>query len=78
MYEIEHGVAMPGRRHKYPFPELEVGDSFFVPFKDPSSRDETVRLAVTIGSSACHCGKKLGRKFATRTVEGGLRAWRIS
>jgi hypothetical protein len=45
-----------GRRRKYPFEEMGVGDYFFVPGKTRN----------TLGTYVCTVGKQLGRKFATR------------
>lgn len=62
---IEHDV--PLRTHKYPFREMQVGDSFFVP-------------AVPIGKlagSASYVQRQTGYKFRLRTVEGGVRVWRV-
>ena len=48
--------------------KMEVGDSVFVPdVRQP-------RLA----SSISYTGKKTGRKFTYRTVEGGFRVWRAA
>jgi hypothetical protein len=71
MFKIEKGVPLiprPGGRtgSKYPLDEMEVGDSFLV-------EGGTVKnLSCTIRAHA----KKVGGKFATRTVEGGVRVWR--
>ena len=67
---VDKGVPMPCRPtgKKYPFEEMEVGDSFFV-------RGETARI------NPAYWGKKLNVKFATRfVVENnvrGTRVWRI-
>ena len=73
MYKIEKTVAVPamaqmGPPRKYPFPEMEVGDSIYV-----------VGQTLTGGSgySARLYGKKSGRAFTVRVVEGGVRIWRI-
>ncbi len=75
MFEVEKGVPMPkpvraGRQTKYPWKELAVGDSFFVPADavKPQSARGAVRTANRIYAD---------RRFATRTVEGGIRVWRI-
>lgn len=47
-----------GRRRKYPFETLDVGEMFFVP--------DRVKNNITTYASAV--GKKLGRKFATRLM----------
>jgi hypothetical protein len=51
-------AVMPDRARKYPFPEMEVGDMFFVP--DANRK--------TLASHANASGRKLGMKFSVRTV----------
>jgi len=70
-FTIEKGVPVPkqvgaGRKNKYPFDALEVGDSFFV-------KDTKVKA---ISKTCSNHGKRLSRKFASRTVDGGVRVWR--
>lgn len=63
---IDKGIPMP---RKFPFEEMEVGDSFVVP---PDTHRTTVNIA------AKRFGDKHGMKFATRTMpDGTLRCWRI-
>lgn len=67
--KIEKGVEIPPqtRRLKYPFEDMEVGDSFFVK-ADP----KTIR-------AAAHNYRKTrdkSRKFTIRAVDGGARVWR--
>jgi hypothetical protein len=47
---------------------MEIGDSFFVA---NVAREK-------VGGAACFAGKKHGRTFKTRTVEGGTRVWRVA
>lgn len=71
-FKIEDGIAIPAerqprtRRAKYPWNELEVGQSFFV--EGSSAR--------SMGSTASHAGRRLKRKFIARSTEGGVRVWR--
>lgn len=65
--KIESGIPMPGGSGKYPWDEMRVGDSFFVPGKSVSAMG-----AVAGGRSARH-----GGKYACRTVDGGVRVWRV-
>lgn len=68
--EIETGVPLPhkGRwRALYPWRDMIIGDSFFVPGKTPK----------TMTGSAAHARKQLGFKFTLRSVDGGVRVWRI-
>lgn len=59
--------ASGGATGKYPWAEMEVGDSFLV---------KNVRQQ-HMGQLASAAGARLGRKFSTRTVENGVRVWRI-
>lgn len=73
MFEIEKKVPVPptdrpGRPSKYPFREMVPGDSFFV-------AGQTVREGAS--SAARVFAHRSGRKFRTRTVEGGVRIWRV-
>ena len=73
--KIEAGVPMPGDgRRRYPFHEMEVGDSFFVPHADKSGRD----LSTRVSNAAVKWGKIHDCKFTIRQVDGGARCWRVS
>ena len=71
-YVIEQGVPMPskmaGRGHvKYPFQQMEVGDSFLAPLADRSR----------ISSMAAITGKRKGLAFSVRKVGSEqIRIWR--
>ena len=86
-YEIEKNVPLRGRG-KYPFNEMEVGDSFFV----PSPFHNKARQAA-LARNGKRYRKRSGKpqRFITRTVntvvkgndinrnygEGGIRIWRV-
>lgn len=71
---IDRGIPLPSEppknARKYPFRDLELGDSFFAPCK---TREQLKSL---ISRSSCSC-----RRFVTRSVveDGvkGLRVWRV-
>jgi hypothetical protein len=71
-FKIEDEHAIPaarqhnGRREKYPWSQLDVGQSFFV---------EGVALR-SMSSTASHAGRRNGKKFIARDAEGGVRVWR--
>ena len=68
--EIEKGIPMPEPRVwgiTAALRKMDVGDSIFLRGK----KQNTVTSLVAILT------KKTERKFATRTVDGGLRVWRI-
>lgn len=80
MFTIEKGIPIPnsyrkGAPNKYPFSQMEVGDSFFVPYKD---HDDYVRLTKTIHSAFVYYKKTLEHKHAMRKIvqENGIRVWR--
>ena len=67
-FKIEKGKPLPPRNARYPFSEMEIGDSIYVP-------NQTTRGAV--GQAARNYGHRNGVKFATRTDDKGVRIWRI-
>ncbi len=78
MYEIKKGVPLPpsrqvGRGTKYPFLEMEVGDSFFhkLDGEDPSAAQRRLSVA------AQYASKKTGRIFTTRVFEEAIGVWRL-
>lgn len=77
-FTIEKGIPppedKPKTRNKYPFKEMEIGDSFFVQTSDDED-ERTVRNK--IGTAARGAKWRTGMKFVTRAVEGGVRVWRV-
>lgn len=65
--EVESGVPLPVERRRYPYAQMQVGDSFVV---------RSVSLQVVCNANY-RTGKKLGRKFVARKVEDGVRVWRV-
>lgn len=61
-----------GRRPKYPFANMEVGDCFYVPARD-------IRSANVLASSARQWAHRNGKdwKFATRVVGDMVGIWRV-
>ena len=74
MYKIEKGIritSIPKKEHsKYPFKDMEVNDSFFIPEKDLTR--SKIQSAVTYYSL-----KHPERRFTVRRTEDGCRIWRI-
>jgi len=60
-------VPIPSSRYKYPWQRMKIGDSFFVKGK----------TAQQFGGHIAHAGKHYHMTFTTRTVNGGLRVWRV-
>ena len=66
-YTIDKGIPLPPQRQKYPFVDMEVGDS--------------IELEVTrssVGTSIANCQRATGRKFTVRKTEKGIRVWRVA
>lgn len=71
MFEVEKNIPVPNARRQYPWRRMEVGDSFFLSGDFPAAKRSV------IACSAASFGKRSGKKFITRRVEGGLRVWRV-
>jgi hypothetical protein len=79
-FKIEKGIPLcrpSSKSNKYPFDDMEVGDSFFAPHPEAKN----ARMSALARNKGQY--KKLPkhipvqRRFATRTVEGGIRIWRV-
>jgi hypothetical protein len=73
MFEADSKFKAPTvtTHRKYPFRTMQIGESFFV----PGGKQANVG-----GCAYAHCSTSAGRgkRFTTRTVEGGVRCWRIA
>jgi hypothetical protein len=67
-FRVEKGIPVPKviAHQVYPFPIMEVGDSFSI---DSNTK---VRAAASL------FGKRHGSKFATRRDGNGYRVWRVA
>ena len=67
--KIEKGLPRPvmRERRRYPYREMELGDSFWV---------AEIGLQVMMNTNY-RWGKRLGRRFVARAEGGGVRVWRI-
>jgi hypothetical protein len=76
--KIEKGIPVPerpsGSAAKYPWNQLEVGDSFVV----PRMNGEPMQLTRERAGKAIQFAKKRGWTFCTRQVETGIRVWRLT
>jgi hypothetical protein len=81
-YEIEKGVALPpvpqSFTRKYPFPDMEPGDSFLIPAKNGERQRLRQRIRCAARRFAARRTMPDGVRFTTRAVEGGVRCWRIA
>lgn len=68
--KIEKGIPMPEKRgapRKYPFPDMEIGDSF-----------EALIEPDALRAAAYKFQKRYGGQFKVRKHENGARAWRVA
>lgn len=63
-------VGRRGRRPKYPFATMQIGDSFLA---EGDARDTKWRAA----DAAYKIGRKLGRQFTARKEGQNVRIWRV-
>lgn len=71
MIKVDKDIPIPKvryDRHVFPFDQLQLGDSFFVPNDHPSFH--SVRSLATIN-------KTHERAYTCRRCEGGVRVWRV-
>lgn len=80
-FKVEQGIELPpkpepGRRaYKYPWDEMKVGDSFFVPAEEGRARKMGQQI---IGGGHTRARRQNQRRvFTFRQVEGGVRIWRV-
>ena len=75
-FEIDKDIPLPPLRRnrspkpKYPFGDLEIGDSFLV----PGPKVANVRNAMGYFRKI----KDSSKTFCTRRVDGGIRVWRLT
>lgn len=74
--EIEKDMPIIPRNPSfiYPFRKMEVNDSFLVKIEKGESFKQ---IRSRLGSVVLNMKRTHGLKFATRTVEEGIRIWRI-
>ena len=75
-YVIERGIPIPpdtepAGNERYPLRRLKLGDIFFVPRLSPSA---AIMKQLTIRSLS----QRYGVPVEMRTVDGGLRVWRVA
>ncbi len=72
---IEKNIPIPDNRKLYPFSEMEIGDSFFIPMKIGENnyrQKQKVHLAVWRFHQ-----RHSDKKFTTASEDNGIRIWRI-
>lgn len=80
--EIEKGVPIPDPpiRGKYPFDQLDEGDSFLVEYAAKATAEAKKKLLVNLKSSARRLMANSSKEFvcyAREPEENGVRCWRV-
>ena len=77
-YKIEKGIRMPLhiRQTKYPFANMEVEDSFYIPLKDDQDIKKLTNIIRTAYGQFCKNHNK-DWKFKTLQTGKGVRIWRV-
>lgn len=75
MYKIDKNIPAPIVK-KYPFGEMSVNDSFFVPF-DKKLVKEQHKGIMTAAYRFSNRNKNGRWKFVAKKVKNGTRVWRI-
>ena len=70
---IESGIPIPAgapasRELLYPFGQMRIGDSFLVLGGDPK----------IVAREIAKAKKRMQTKYCSRSVEGGMRVWRLA
>lgn len=74
---IEQNIPLPprkGRAPSFPAMEMKVGDSHFVAIDSPKPSQTPTYLRMAC--NARRWTQRTDRRFAVRTVDGGMRIWR--
>ncbi len=66
--KIDKGIPVPARHNRYPWDRMKIGDSFFVKNADKHN----------VSSAASLRGRHYGEKYTCRSIDGGVRVWRIA
>jgi len=73
MFKVESGIPVPVRL-RYPFGELEVGDSFFIPEEEGDTRKAQVNVMSALRN---YNSRHTPIKCTTQYSPEGVRVWRI-
>ena len=72
MVVIDNNVEAAALRMRYPLKDMSVGDSFFV-----EATDRTVMARRIRSSIQFYTKNNPSTKFIVRSVDGGVRCWRL-
>ena len=66
--DVEKHIPLPAERKRYPYKDMDIGDSFFV---------HAGKMQVVCNANY-RASKKLGFKFIARCEPEGVRVWRVN
>lgn len=82
LFKIEQNVPLPVIPRgapvapvKYPWHELNIGDSFFVPLVDKTIMSIRGSINIDLKKFTNQSGSKI--KITTRAIDNGVRVWRL-
>lgn len=83
MIKVEKNIPIPHTRRsgaidRYPFDQLEPGDSFLIPLHLTGEKEADNKTKLRSTGVVSYATHKYKHKYATRLVEGGRRVWRIA
>jgi len=83
MIKVEKNIPIPHTKrenavNKYPFDQLEPGDSFLMPIHFTGEKEADKKAKPRSTGVVSYAAHKYKHKYATRLVEGGRRVWRIA
>jgi hypothetical protein len=67
---------MRGRNPVYPFAEMKVGDSFFLPATEEATPSKIINR-ISAASATYRLRNNNGFRVAVRSLDGGVRVWRV-
>ena len=70
MMNIEKGVKITSGNKKYPFSEMDIGDSVFFGGEPKATQSKPVLAGRSLGD-------RKGLKFSARSEGDGVRIWRV-
>jgi hypothetical protein len=79
---IEKGIPYPAKAERivdrFQFADLDLGDSFLVPYPPSSNKLQHRRIQMGCGAVIADAHRKLpSRRFSQRSENHGVRIWRI-
>lgn len=72
----KHGAPIPA--NAWPFDEMRPGDSFLIPLDHKDKRQTQSRNSSINHAIRRYRQTRPERQFTCRTVDGGIRCWRIA